>query len=1263
MNGKLKNVFNDVASSIGSNTAPGLLIKSLIIAVCGLASLVVNGELTHRYSFDDTAAVIDSVGSAHGTLQGGAYISSGSVYLDGTAGTFVDLPGGLINGYNAVSFEAWASFGQNGNWCRLYDFGDTSPSGNGRFYVMMTPHSGNGDARVSIADADPGYNHEFVGISPGVLDYKENVHIVTVYNPESRFIALYINGKIAGFNTNVPVSLSAIQNVKSYLGKSLYNPDAYLVGSIDEFRIYNHALSPAEIALDYANGPSIVSSDTGNLVGLEILGNNSMKLGAIQLLDVKANYSRISGVSLYGDPKVQFISDNPEIVKVGTDGRVVAMAVGNATVTATYMGVSASIQIKVQEKPPVLVHRYSFTEDASDSIGGAHGELIGGAYIDSGSLVLDGTSGYVNLPNGLISGISSITVETWVTDFGSRSWARVFDFGDSAQGEDLTGLGTKYLFLSLPDGDGFLRGEYKSPDGVVQMVRWSGRPVINQKTHIVFTSKAIDHTARIYVNGRVVAENTNITITPMDLGETLNNWIGKSQFNDPYFYGSIDEFRIYDGALDPLIIAAHTAAGPDKLVDNVGSLLALKINASDSMDEGGVQIMSVLADFDQIANVPLSSSIGLEYSVDNPKIASVTADGKLLALKPGVVTVTAKFGSLTQTKTIKINEKPAALIHRYSFDNDFSDSVGGANGIPVGGATIADGVLQLDGNGSYVDLPNGLFTNIYSITIEAWVVDRGSMGWARIFDFGSSAGGEDMSNGGTRYMFLSLPSGPGNLRGGLTITGGGAGEQVLEWVGGRPEVNTTNHIVFVTKASEHTGKLYVNGKLVGINTNLTITPNDLEPTVNNWIGRSQFADPYFFGDIDEFRIYDGALDAFNIAVNYALGPDKLMASPGQLKAVRLQFESKMTKGTVQTLNFVGDFENVSNVVLNALSETTFISSDPQILGVGESGTVEAWGNGVAEIVASYHGFSATGRVEVVFPEGVPGKPLLLHRYSFNETQGTTITDSAGGANGTLVGNGILSDGKLVLTNGAYVDLPNRIISGLTNITIEAWVSWNGPQDSSWQRIFDFGNNSNGEGNQGTGTSFFFITPRSGSGTLLVSVNAGGGNYRDINVPIMPLNQLIHIVFSYDRLAGISRLYINGQRVATGVADIDLALIDDVNNWLGRSNWPDPAFNGVFDEFRIWSGAMTDPEVAQYYSAGPNSLEPVSVKPGLNISLKNLEIELSWSAAAAGFTLEKSDQLGTNIIWSVLNVTPSQMNDKLVVRIPISGNVGFFRLRK
>jgi hypothetical protein len=155
----------------------------------------------------------------------------------------------------------------------------------------------------------------------------------------------------------------------------------------------------------------------------------------------------------------------------------------------------------------------------------------------------------------------------------------------------------------------------------------------------------------------------------------------------------------------------------------------------------------------------------------------------------------------------------------------------------VGGAVISTGQGVLNGTGAYVDLPNGILSGLDSVTLEVWLADNNSGNWSRIFDFGNSSGGEDVAGTGTRYVFLSPQAGNGSLRGAITITGGGAGEQVLEWSGVRLPANTLKHVAWTADGATHTGRLYVDGLLVAENSNMTLRPSDLGITSNNWIGR------------------------------------------------------------------------------------------------------------------------------------------------------------------------------------------------------------------------------------------------------------------------------------------------------------------------------------------------------------------------------------------------------------------------------------------
>jgi hypothetical protein len=122
-----------------------------VLALVLAAASHARADLTHRYSF--TADAKDSVGTADGTLEGAATISNGAVVLDSSDGTFVNLPGGLISGYSAVTLEIWADLGDNSNWARLFDFGGTDDqTGAGFNYLFLTAHSGAGDTRHPVGN-------------------------------------------------------------------------------------------------------------------------------------------------------------------------------------------------------------------------------------------------------------------------------------------------------------------------------------------------------------------------------------------------------------------------------------------------------------------------------------------------------------------------------------------------------------------------------------------------------------------------------------------------------------------------------------------------------------------------------------------------------------------------------------------------------------------------------------------------------------------------------------------------------------------------------------------------------------------------------------------------------------------------------------------------------------------------------------------------------------------------------------------------------
>ena len=322
---------------------PARCVSLCAAILLGLAFHAHGQTLTHRYSFTSDAS--DSVGTANGTVVGGAtFNGGGSLVLNGTSG-YVSLPPGLVSNVTAVTIETWASFGTIANNTFLFGFGNTDAGGLGANYIFCTPH-GNG-TRAAITGTDPGYNAEQQARIASTLDNQSNVLVTTVFNPPANFIGLYLNGVLVASNTAVTTTFASVNNKFSYLGKSLYNVDPYLAATINEFRIYNGALTNSQIAIDAAAGPDQLVTDPGALLSLSI-GTSNLLAGVTQLPVVNGNFANVSNVNLFAyGVQPGITSGNLNVFTVGPSGAITGIAPGTANLVATYGGKFASRLITV----------------------------------------------------------------------------------------------------------------------------------------------------------------------------------------------------------------------------------------------------------------------------------------------------------------------------------------------------------------------------------------------------------------------------------------------------------------------------------------------------------------------------------------------------------------------------------------------------------------------------------------------------------------------------------------------------------------------------------------------------------------------------------------------------------------------------------------------------------------------------------------------------------------------------------------------------
>ena len=217
----------------------------------------------------------------------------------------------------------------------------------------------------------------------------------------------------------------------------------------------------------------------------------------------------------------------------------------------------AEIQLLVAAHP-ALAHRYSFATNVWDSIGMAHGTLVGNAVVTNGALVLPGTSGsYANLPGGLVSGSSAVTLEFWATFGTCANWSRVVDFGNYSGS---TGL--QYFFFSPHTSFGGQRLEMSTNSTVTFDL---SNPLDNRTVHVVCILDPNNKYAAVYTNAVLEQAYTN-TWPALSSVSTAWSFIGRSLWSaDGWLTASIDELRLYDGRLTPQEITSDYQAGPNAL--------------------------------------------------------------------------------------------------------------------------------------------------------------------------------------------------------------------------------------------------------------------------------------------------------------------------------------------------------------------------------------------------------------------------------------------------------------------------------------------------------------------------------------------------------------------------------------------------------------------------------------------------------------------------------------------------------------------------
>lgn len=445
-------------------------------------------------------------------------------------------------------------------------------------------------------------------------------------------------------------------------------------------------------------------------------------------------------------------------------------------------------------------------------------------------------------------------------------------------------------------------GHWGAPD-----MPWLPQPAANQWHHLVYTYDGA--TVRLYVDGQ--ANNSRAL--------TLNTYqgfpilIGGQNSNaSPFLPGgynadmSIAKVKVHDTALN--LAAVRTSYNTDATIFGKTPVLDLPVVNSFTVSP---------AFFLPGQPVTLTWNVGTSpaklltsISIDNgaPAITGNTGSVQVFPTTKTTYTLTATNadGSATANVISLARCQPLVPRHRWSFNEAagtgtnglaLADSVGGQNAfVRTNGsvnATMTGTQVSLPGGASatapYIDLPNGIVsTRSGDATWEGWVTINGVQSWSRLIDFGSSLanGGNELlapggAGNGDEYILVSAMIGGTTTQNRFEFRESGLSTTADPGVPYNP--GTEFHIAVVHDmdgSSVGTPQLryYRNGALVS-----TIDHGKLLSTVkdnNNWLGRSNWtADANLQGSYNEFRVYDGAMTAEDIAASIAAGPNAPLTPP------------------------------------------------------------------------------------------------------------------------------------------------------------------------------------------------------------------------------------------------------------------------------------------------------------------------------------------------------------------------------------------------
>jgi autotransporter-associated beta strand protein len=433
---------------------------------------------------------IDAWGANHATLAATALRDTGyvgqSLKLDGSANAYAALPTGIVSSLNNFTMATWVKINAVSSWMRIFDFG-TGPA----TYMFLTIQAGVSGGKSIVRYAIRNNNSAEQQVSSNqTLPLNTWMHFAITQSGNTA--SLYINGVPVATNTNVTMKPATLGNTSlNYIGKSQYAADPLFKGSVDEFKIYNRALSTAEIATAMRQEQTIVF----NAIPNKRIGDAGFTV----------NVAASSGLP------VKYSSADTSVATIDSTGYVQITGAGTTVITASQTG--NTFYNPATATQPFTVNAFNLLVQHVDG--------------DYGQLTNNSIRPYLKVINNDSIPVvyNELTVRYWFTP---ENYAGINTYIDYAQlGSKVT---MKYIPLPAPRNGAFGYVEYSfdstagtltagANSGVIQSrlanTNWANFTETDDYSYAGNTTYTVNNKITLYRNGRLIGGEEPLAIAPV----------------------------------------------------------------------------------------------------------------------------------------------------------------------------------------------------------------------------------------------------------------------------------------------------------------------------------------------------------------------------------------------------------------------------------------------------------------------------------------------------------------------------------------------------------------------------------------------------------------------------------------------------------------------------------------------------------------------------------------------------------------------------